>query len=105
MKQSNYYQVFISAEDKKQANTILNALLKKKLILGGPILKGPARFWWKGKVVEMDYCYLFTYTKSNLKEKIIQEVNLVSVEEIPMVSFIPFEGNDKLLKLIDETLN
>lgn len=50
----NYYQVFISAEDKGQATTILDALLKKKLILGGPILEGPAKFWWKGEIVEMN---------------------------------------------------
>ncbi|MDP2593470.1 MAG: divalent cation tolerance protein CutA [bacterium] len=104
MESSNYYQVLISAENKEQASSILDSLLQKKLILGGPILEGPAKFWWKGEIVEMPYCYILTYTKANLKEKITQEVNQTSVEEIPMISFIPFEGNDKLLRLIDETL-
>lgn len=104
MESSIYYQVLISAENKEQGNSILDTLLEKKLILGGPILEGPAKFWWKGKIVEMPYCYILTYTKANLKEKLIAEVNQVSVEEVPMISFIPFEGNDKLLKLMDETL-
>ena len=100
----SYYQVFISAEDKEQATTILDALLEKKLILGGPILEGPAKFWWKGKIVEMNYAYIFTYTLQKFKEAIIEETKKVSAEEVPMISFIPFEGNQELLKLIDEAL-
>jgi uncharacterized protein involved in tolerance to divalent cations len=99
-----YYQVFISAENKEQANHILDALLEKKLILGGPIIEGPAKFWWKEKIVSMDYCYLLTYTKENLKQEIIEEAKNLSEEEIPMISFIEIEGNPELLKLIDETL-
>lgn len=99
-----YYQVLISAEDKEQATDILDALLEKKLILGGPILEGPAKFWWKGEIVEMDYAYILTYTTEKHKEAIVGEVNKTAEEEIPMISFIPFEANDALKKLIDETL-
>lgn len=99
-----YYQVLISAEDVEEANVILDALLVKKLVLGGPVLGGPARFWWKGEIVKMDYCYIMTYTLEDLKDKVIEEVERVAEEEVPMVSFIPFEGNKKLLKLIDDTL-
>ena len=99
-----YLQAFISAEDKEQGNVILDALLAKKLIIGGPILEGPAKFWWKGKIVEMSYCYILTYTKEQLKQQIIDEYKRVSAEEVPMISFLPFEGNIEFLKLIDETL-
>ncbi len=101
----NHYKVLVSAENKDQAEKILDALLAKKLILGGPILEGPAKFWWDGKIVEMPYAYLLTYTLESLKQKIFDECKQVSVEEIPMISFIPFEGNPELLKLIDETLS
>jgi uncharacterized protein involved in tolerance to divalent cations len=99
-----HYQVFISAENKEQASTILDALLAKKLILGGPILEGPAKFWWKGKIVEMNYAYILTYTTETFKQGIIDECKATSVEEVPMISFIPFEGNSELITLIDETL-
>ena len=99
-----HYQVFISAENKEQATNILETLLEKKLILGGPILEGPAKFWWKGEIVEMNYAYLLTYTIESLKQKVIEEVNVASIEEIPMISFIPFEGSSELKKLIDDTL-
>lgn len=97
-------QVFISAENRTQAEVILDALLKKKLILGGPILQGPAKFWWKGEIVEMNYAYIFTYTLEKHKDAIVEEVKAVSVEEIPMISFIAFEGNEELVELIEQTL-
>ena len=99
-----YYQVFISAENKKQAMHILDALLEKKLILGGPILEGPAKFWWKGKIVEMNYAYILTYTTEKHKSAVIKEATKASEEEVPMISFMPFEGNKALIKLIGQTL-
>ena len=99
-----YFQVAISAEDKAQADKILNALLRKNLVTGGQIISAPARFRWKGKIVDMDYVTIFSYTISQYKEKIIKEVEKVSVEEVPMITFTPFEGNKKLLSWIDKTL-
>ena len=99
-----YYQVFISAENREQANGILDALLEKKLVLGGPILEGPAQFWWKGERIEMGYAYVLTYTTEKHKEVVMEVAGAASKEEVPMISFIPFEGNPELLKLIDETL-
>ena len=99
-----YHQILISAENKEQANTILDALLKKKLILGGPILQGPAKFWWKAEVVEMEYCFITTYSKQELKNIITEEVERMTEEEVPMISFIAFEPNQKLANLIDQTL-
>jgi uncharacterized protein involved in tolerance to divalent cations len=100
-----YLQVLISAENKEQANTILDALLVKKLVLGGPIMEAPAKFWWKGEIVEMGYVYILTYTTDKLKQTVIDEYERVSEEEVPMISFMPLEGNKKLLELIDQTLN
>ena len=102
--QGKYLQIAISAEDKKQADKILNALLNKKLVTGGQIISAPARFRWKGEIVDMDYVTIFSYTISRYKEKIISEVEKVSVEEVPMITFTPFEGNQKLLTWIDKTL-
>jgi len=39
-----YYQVFISSGQAAQANRILDALMAKQLVLGGPVLGGPAKF-------------------------------------------------------------
>jgi uncharacterized protein involved in tolerance to divalent cations len=100
-----YFQAFLSAENKKQANAIIDALLAQKLVLGGPIIEAPAKFWWKGEIVEMDYVYILVYTTDKLKQAVIEEYEKISEEEVPMISFLPFEGNKKLLELIDQTLN
>jgi uncharacterized protein involved in tolerance to divalent cations len=100
-----YYQVFISAENKEQANNILDTLLEKHLVLGGPILEGPAQFWWKGERIEMGYAYLLTYTTEKHKEEVLRVAGEASREEVPMISLIPFDGNPELLKLIDETID
>lgn len=101
---SKYLQVSISAENKDQADQILNALLKNKLVTGGQLIDAPARFLWKGKITEMDYYTVTSFTLEKNKNAIIAEVKKASVEEVPMISFIPFEGNEELIKWIEETL-
>lgn len=101
-----YYQVLLSAEDRNQAVEIREALLRKKLILGGPIIGEASRFWWKGEVIDMpEYCYILTYTTEKAKERMLEEYKKVSGEEVPMASCILFEGNQELYDLIDKTLN
>ena len=100
----NYLQVYISAEDKEQADKILNSLLKKKLVSGGLLLNAPARFWWKGEITDMNYYNISTFTKVQHKEAIIEDVKKTSIEEVPMIWFTKFEGNDELLKWIDESI-
>lgn len=99
-----YYQVYISAENKEQADTILNSLLVKKLVAGGLLLNAPARFWWGGKITDMNYYNISAFTIKKNKQLIIDDVKKTSVEEVPMVWFVEFEGNKELLKWIDESL-
>lgn len=101
---NNYLQVWISAENRQQADLILNALLAKKLITGGLVINAPARFLWRKALTDMDYFFLFTFTTRNNKEGIISEVKKLSVEEVPMLSFIPFNGNEELTQWIESTL-
>ena len=96
-----YLQVFIGAENKPQADKILNSLLEKKLVAGGLLLNAPARFWWKEKIVDMDYYNISSFTIEKNKEAIIEDVKKNSIEEVPMVWFTPFEGNSELLGWID----
>ncbi|HYD89984.1 MAG TPA: divalent cation tolerance protein CutA, partial [Flavobacterium sp.] len=83
---------------------IRDALIQKRLIPGGPILQGPAKFWWKGEIVGMDYCYIFTYTTSDKKEALIEEVKKNSIEEVPVITFTDIDANQELLEWIDKTL-
>jgi uncharacterized protein involved in tolerance to divalent cations len=98
-----YSHVLISAENVEQANTILDALLEKKIIFGGPVLQGPAKFWWKGEICEMNYAYILTYTREDLVEQMTTEAEQASSEEVCMISCMPMEANDALIKLLDAT--
>ena len=100
-----YYQVYISAENQKQANTILNSLLEKKLVTGGQFIQAPARFLWKGEINNMtEYITITSFTIETNKQAVIEDIKQTSVEEVPMIQFIEFEGNEKLLRWIDQTL-
>ena len=115
---SGYYQVVISAEQTVQANRILDALLAARLVLGGPIVGGPAKFLWNfattnadvsaqtaalGVVaVEQDYRLILTYTRAELKERVIAAAEAASLEKICMISFLPMEPNRALAELIDD---
>jgi uncharacterized protein involved in tolerance to divalent cations len=94
----------ISAESKEQAYAILDALLAKQLVTGGQIINAPARFLWKGKVVDMDYFTVTSYTIEKHKLEIVSVVKMISVEEIPMITFTAFDGNEELLQWISGTV-
>lgn len=104
MGKSKYVRVLISAENSVQANVILDALLKNKLVAGGMITRGPAKVWWKGKVVEMEYYNISVLTKEKHKNAVIANVKQVSVEEVPMIAFFPLEGNIELLEWINSSV-
>ena len=101
---TSYLQVLISAENTKQADKILSSLLKKKLVIGGLMIKAPAKFWWKGKIIKMDYCNISTFTILKHKKAIIGDVRKNSVEEVPMILFSPIEGNKEFCGWLLENL-
>jgi uncharacterized protein involved in tolerance to divalent cations len=102
---NKYLQVYISAENNNQADMILNSLLNKKLVTGGQFLQSPARFLWKGKINNMDeYVTITSFTKESHKQKIIDDVKKTSIEEVPMIQFLEFDGNEELLNWIDKTV-
>ncbi|MEU1597952.1 hypothetical protein ABZ468_35250 [Streptomyces sp. NPDC005708] len=112
-----YYQVLISAEQWAQASRILDALMAKQLVLGGPSFSGPAKFLWnfqdssvpgelrENKLLtdEHDYRFIVTYTREDLKQELIEVAEEASLEEVCMISFMPIEVNAALAKLLEST--
>ncbi len=101
--ESKYLQVMISCEIRQQGLNILQALIEKQLAFGGPIFSGPAKFLWKSEIVEHDYCYIFTFTREDLRDDLIREAESVSVEAICMMSFSPLDGNKALMRILEDT--
>ena len=106
MDEFEYYEVKISAEDKAQADTIINSLLEKRLVTGGQFLHAPARFLWEGETVDMpDYVTVTSYTVSSNIQALMDDVRRTSEEQVPMVTFVsPAAMNSELQDWIDQTL-
>ena len=112
-----YYKVFISAEQTSQAFRIMDALMSKQLIFGGPYVNGPAKFLWNFKdsdvpeamrehkllALEQDYGYIITYTREDLRDELIEVAESTSLEEVCMISMIPMEINRSLRLLLEAT--
>jgi hypothetical protein len=56
-------------------------------------------------LVEHDYAYIVTVSREDLKDQLIAEAERVSVEDVCMISFIPFEGNPALVRLLDDAFD
>jgi uncharacterized protein involved in tolerance to divalent cations len=69
-----FCQVIISATNKEEVNKISDALVKKRLIAGSLIVRGPSRYWWKDKIVEKEYYNIQAFSLMKNKPKIIAEV-------------------------------
>lgn len=98
------YEVFISAETKQQADNILDSLISKKLATGGQFLESPAKFLWKGKVTEMNYVTITSFTTDSKRQALIDDVEATSEEEVPMIRFGVIDTNEKLANWIKQTL-
>jgi len=97
-----FLQVLISSELRTQGMRLLEHLIRKHLIFGGPVFSGPARFLWKNEIVEHDYCWILTFTREDLRDELIREAESHSVEAICMISFTPFDGSPAFRALLEE---
>ena len=97
-----YLQVMISSELRTQALRLLDHLIRKRLIFGGPVFNGPARFLWKNEIVEHDYCWTITFTRDDLRDELIREAETESAEAICMITFTPFDGSPVMHALLEQ---
>ena len=100
--QHTFLQVLISSELRTQGMRLLEHLIRRRLIFGGPVFSGPARFLWKNEIVEHDYCWILTFTREDLRDELIREAEGHSVEAICMISFSPFDGSPAFHALLEE---
>jgi uncharacterized protein involved in tolerance to divalent cations len=97
-------KVEISAENREQADTIINALLGRRLVTGGQFLESPARFLWQGEIVDMGYVTTTSFTLEQHREEIVRVVKDNSVEDVPMIAFFAFTPNRELADWIKSTV-
>ena len=100
-----FLQVMISSELRTQALRLLEHLIRKRLIFGGPVFSGPARFLWKNEILEHDYCWTITFTREDLREELIREAEKESAEAICMITFTPFDGSPVMHALLEQAFS
>jgi hypothetical protein len=101
-RRASFYQVMISSELRTQGLRLLEHLIATRLIFGGPVFSGPARFLWKNEIVEHDYCWTITFTREDLRDELIKEAEKESAEAICMITFSPFDGSPAMQALLEE---
>jgi len=99
-----FCQVLISATSKKEADAISDALVKKKLIAGSLIIKGPSRYWWEGRIVEKDYYNVQAFSLVKNKQKIISEVKKIHSDDCPIIAFFEMDGNSEFLAWVKKSV-
>lgn len=99
-----FCQVLISAVNRREANKISDILVNKKLIAGSLIIKGPSRYWWKGKIVEREYYNVQAFSLMKNRSKIISEVKKIHSDKCPIVAFIKMDGNKEFLEWIGNSV-
>ena len=98
-----YFRSLIACPSQLEAETILEALLKDKLIAGGLISAGQSRHWWQGKIDREDYYNTSAFTIAKHRDKIIKIVEQISADDTPGIVFFKIDYSyPKFLDWIDE---
>jgi periplasmic divalent cation tolerance protein len=101
---NEFCQVLISATSKDEANKISDNLVKKKLIAGSLIIKGPSRYWWQNKIVEKEYYNVQAFSLIKNKERIISDVKKIHSDKCPIIAFFEMDGNKEFLDWVKNSV-
>lgn len=97
-----YIAVYITAKDRKEAEKIAGALLRKKLIACANITGIKSMYWWEGRIEKHGEFLLIGKTKKSLYRKILSEVKKHHSYSVPCVNALPIlEGNPGYLEWVD----
>ena len=103
---SNIKLGYITCKSTKEANTIANILLDKKLIACGNIIpKIHSIFKWKNKIVKSTESILLVKTNVNKVKKIISVVCKIHSYENPCIVFLDLQkGNKTFMNWVNSCL-
>lgn len=104
--QNRYIIIFTTTSSREEGARIISALINKRLIACGNIIKGiESVFRWKGKTVRARESLIIIKTKRALFKKVAREIERLHSYEVPEVIAAPIiEGSRKYLKWIDESV-
>lgn len=94
--------IFVTCPDRKSANKIADALLKKKLIVCANIVSNvKSKYWWKGKIESSDETMLIMKTKRKLFSTAKKEIKSLHPYDVPEIICVRIaEGSKDYLNWI-----
>jgi periplasmic divalent cation tolerance protein len=99
-----HIKAVISATSKEEADRISDKLTQKELVAGTLITDGDSRYHWKGDIVEETYYNISCYTLDPKKETIIEHVEDLHSDDVPIIEFTEIDGNQDFLDWIEENI-
>ena len=100
----NKYIIVTTLCNKEEiANTIIDTLLQKKLVVGSQISKVYSKYWWNNQLEESNEYKLEFRTKESLFNEIKDEINKITDYEVAEISsYEIISANKEFLKWIDD---
>ena len=100
----NKYIIVTTLCNKEEiANTIIDTLLQKKLVVGSQISKVYSKYWWNNQLEECDEFKLEFRTKNSLFNEIENQIRNIHDYEVAEISSCEIENaNQEFLNWIDE---
>jgi len=101
-----YTIIFSTCANKKEAEKIAGALIKKKLVACVNIIdKIESVFWWQGKADRAKEALLVIKSRQSKLDKIIGLVKSLHSYQVPEIIAVPVIGGNKAyLEWIDESV-
>ena len=103
----NLIMIMITSGSEQEAKTIIEKLLKNRLIACGNLI-GPisSSFWWKECIETSKEYLILLKSRNDLFDKIEREVLRLHSYEVPeMIVFPIIDGSKDYLKWINTSLN
>lgn len=100
-----YSIVYITSSNEKEANNIVEHLLKKRLIACANLFPIKSIYQWDKKLVKEEEVGAILKTRRELVDEVIEEIKKLHSYDIPCIVSIPIKkGNKDFLSWIsDET--
>ncbi len=98
--------IFVSCASKKEARTIANELLRKRLVACANIIDGvESKFWWNGKIDKAREALVIFKTSAAKFKAVQKEVLRLHSYEVPEIIATPIiAGSKDYLKWVKKSI-
>ncbi|MBI5143910.1 MAG: divalent-cation tolerance protein CutA [Candidatus Omnitrophica bacterium] len=93
---TNFIAILVTCGSKREAEKIVNSLLKRRLIACANIVSGiESRFWWKGKIDKAKEILIILKAQQKNFKRIEKEIKHIHSYEVPEIIALPIVSGNK----------